>query len=98
MARLRSLRQRAWEKCGGICYLCGLPMMPNVEPGDPLAYTLEHIIPKALGGQSDTDNVNGAHQYCNNYKGDSLISDLPSGYRAALRWKIKNLLAHMKVK
>lgn len=73
-------------------------MIPNAEPGDPLAYTLEHVIPKSLGGPSETENVNGAHQYCNNYKGDSLLEDLPSGYRPALRWKIKNLLTHMKVK
>ena len=97
MARLRSLRQRAWEACGGICYLCGLAMLPTTEPSDPLAYTLEHIIPKALGGPSDMDNVSGAHQYCNNFKSDALIEDLPVGYRPALRWKIKNLLAHRTV-
>lgn len=73
-------------------------MIPNAEPGDPLAFTLEHVIPKALGGASETDNVNGAHQYCNNYKQDSLLEDLPAGYRPALRWKIKNLLTHRKVK
>lgn len=72
-------------------------MLPSTEPGDPLAYTLEHIIPKALDGPSDMENVSGAHQWCNNFKSDNLIENLPAGYRATLRWKIKNLLANRKV-
>lgn len=97
MARSRSMRQMAWQKCEGICFLCGLSMLPEAENGHPLGYTLEHIIPKAKGGTNDLDNLTGSHQYCNNYKQDSLMDELPSGYRPVLRWKIKNLLTHLKV-
>ena len=97
MARARSLRQRAWEKCEGICYLCGLPMLPKTVQGDPLSYTLEHIVPKGKNGSNDIENLSGAHQWCNNFKSDSLMEELPKGYRQVLRWKIKHLLANMKV-
>lgn len=97
MARLRSLRQRAWEQCEGICFLCGLPMIPNAVPGDPLAFTIEHIVPRGAGGTNDMENISGSHQWCNNWKQDVLMEELPDGYRRVLRWKIKHLLANMKV-
>lgn len=97
MGRTHSLRQRSWEKCEGICCLCGLPMFPGSEPGNPLCYTLEHILPKSKGGTNNLDNLSGSHQWCNNWKGDSLMEELPRGYRPVLRWKIKNFLIHQKV-
>lgn len=98
MARLRSLRQRSWEKCEGICFLCGLPMIPDAVPGNPLAFTIEHIIPRSKeGGTNDMENISGSHFWCNNYKSDALMEELPDGYRRALRWKVKHLLANMKI-
>ena len=98
MSRQRSLRQRAWEKSQGVCCLCGLPMIPDVLPPDPLAFTLEHIIPKCQGGTNDMENLDGSHQWCNNWKGDVCVSELPSGWRRVLRWKIKHLLINRSVK
>lgn len=97
MARSRSMRTVAWLKCEGICYLCGLMMLPEAENGHPLGYTLEHVIPKAKGGTNDLENLTGSHQYCNNAKGDALMEELPSGFRTFLRWKVKNLLIHQRV-
>lgn len=97
MSRLRSLRQRAWEKSEGVCFLCKLPMLPNAEPGNPLAFTIEHILPRGKGGSNDMDNISGSHQYCNNWKQDELMENLPDGWRRVIRWKIKHLLANMKV-
>lgn len=96
--RMRSLRSRVWEKSGGICFLCGLWMPPpNVDMGEPLRYTIEHVIPKSLGGTNELDNLEGTHQWCNNWKQDGLMEELPSGFKKVLRWKIKNLLVHQKV-
>lgn len=100
MARKRSLRQLAWEKSGGNCCLCGLPMQlfkDERSNSNPLAYTLEHMIPKARGGTNDYDNIDGSHRYCNAYKGDAPIDELPSEYRKFLKWKIKNIIMHQKV-
>lgn len=97
MARTRSLRQQTWEKCEGICCLCGQPMFPEIRPGDPLQFTVEHIVPKSRGGSNEIDNLDGAHQWCNNFKADSLMDELPKGYRQVLKWKIKHLTIHRKV-
>lgn len=95
--RAKSLRRLAWEKSSGICSLCGLQMMPDDTHSPLLAYTIEHIVPKSRGGTNDIFNLDGAHQWCNNYKGDSLLEELPNGYRRFLKWKIKNLLVNLKI-
>lgn len=95
--RMKSLRYRVWEKSGGICFLCGLQMFPDDVYGVELSYTIEHVLPRCAGGTSDIDNLDGSHQWCNQFKNGSLMEELPAGYRKVLRWKIKNLLTH-KVK
>lgn len=97
MARARSLRQLTWEKSQGICFLCGLQMFPDLAPPDPLAYTVEHMVPRSRGGANELSNLEGTHQFCNNWKSDESIEDLPTGYKKFLRWKIKNLIRHRKV-
>ena len=94
MARLQSLRQRVWEKSLGICCLCGLQMFPDTAYGQELSYTIEHLVPRTRGGTNDLDNLAGSHQYCNQYKGESLMEELPAGYRKFLKWKIRNLITH----
>lgn len=94
MARIKSLRSRVWEKSQGICCLCGLQMMPDDQYGIELSYTIEHLIPRSQGGTNDLDNLDGSHQWCNQFKNGSLVEELPKGYRQVLRWKIKHLLLH----
>lgn len=98
MARKRSLRQIAWEKSGGNCHLCGLPMqLESNHDTNPLAFTLEHITPKSKGGTNDYENIDGAHRFCNQFKGESLINELPNGWKQVVKWKIKNYIANAKV-
>lgn len=94
MARMKSLRVRVWEKSGGICFLCGQQMMPDTAYGQELAYTIEHLLPRSRGGSNEMENLEGTHQWCNQFKGESLIDELPKGYRQILKWKIKNFLVH----
>lgn len=96
MARSRSMRSQAWDRCMGSCSLCDLPMVASPDAG-PLAFTLEHIIPKSRGGTNDLENLSGSHQWCNNAKGDALMEELPKSFKPFLRWKVKNLLVHQKV-
>lgn len=98
MARAKSLRTLAWIKSEGICYLCGLWMPPpGTDLGEALRYTIDHVIPKSKGGTNDLENLNGSHQYCNNFKQDTLIEELPQGWKRVIRWKINNLLIHAKI-
>ena len=94
MARMRSMRQRAWEKSAGICCLCGLPMHSDGE--GPLVFTIEHILPKSRGGANEIENIDGSHQWCNQWKNGSTMEELPHGWRKFLRWKIKHLIANQR--
>ena len=46
----------------GICWLCG-------RPG---ADTVDHVIPRALGGPDTLDNLRAAHRVCNSRRGTRL--------------------------
>lgn len=94
MSRKRSMRQIGWEISQGICCLCGYPM--HLDSNGPLAYTLEHVIPKSRGGANDETNVDGSHQFCNQMKNGSLMEELPKEFRRFLRWKIRNFIANQK--
>jgi 5-methylcytosine-specific restriction endonuclease McrA len=75
-ARLRGVPEEAidrfviYERDGGICWLCDLP----VERG---CFELDHIIPIAGGGSHTTDNVAVAHGSCNRAKGTKLVVRVP---------------------
>lgn len=47
----------------GICYLCGQPLSLD-------DVTLDHIVPKSLGGSNDHDNKLPTHSICNKMKAD----------------------------
>lgn len=91
----KSLRQQTWEKSGGVCCLCGLPMQLGII--GPLAFTIEHLTPRSRGGPNSIENLDGSHSWCNQYKDGSTMEELPKGVRRFLRWKIKNFLIHQKV-
>lgn len=59
------------ERDGYVCHLC-LDPIPRVaeSPVDPLAPTLDHVIPLARGGAHHPDNLAAAHFICNSRKGD----------------------------
>jgi hypothetical protein len=62
-------RQALFERDGGICYLCLLP----VERGGMglLGPTRDHLIPQAHDGRNDAHNWRLAHEYCNNMRSDA---------------------------
>ncbi len=55
----------------GICYLCPEPMDidPRGRSRNLLAWTIEHVFPRALGGRSDANRLL-AHASCNTRKAD----------------------------
>lgn len=63
------LRQRDGDKCG----LCSKAMkfdVPTGPRGDPFGATIDHVIPRSLGGVDDLVNLQLAHWVCNNRKGN----------------------------
>lgn len=58
---------------GWICVICKDPIDPKLRQPNPLAATVEHVVPLCLGGTHTWDNVGPAHASCNFAKADSLL-------------------------
>lgn len=56
IARLTAL---VFAEHGRVCHLCGMPGADSID----------HIIPRALGGTDELDNLMPAHARCNSSRG-----------------------------
>lgn len=59
------LRRRLRARDGDDCYVCGLFIDPAVPPGTPQGETVEHVIPRSMGGSSSMSNLRLSHGRCN---------------------------------
>lgn len=62
------VRARLYRRYGFNCHICGLPVKrvkKNARHANLLASTIDHIIPRALGGGSVIFNLRIAHALCN---------------------------------
>lgn len=65
---LRYIRQRLIVEHGMVCALCGKPIESENE------LTVDHIIPRAMGGSTTYENCQLSHKACNFRKGNKYIS------------------------
>jgi len=57
-----------------VCGICGKPVDMSLKYGDPMAPTIDHIIPVAKNGHpSDISNLQLAHWTCNRQKSDKIF-------------------------
>ena len=64
---LQYIRQRLIAEHGMVCGLCGKPIESKRE------LTVDHIIPRAMGGSTVYKNCQLAHRKCNLRKGNKYI-------------------------
>lgn len=64
---LQYIRQRLIAKHGMVCALCSKPIEYEHE------LTVDHIIPRAMGGATTYENCQLAHKDCNLRKGNKYI-------------------------
>ena len=58
-----------------VCGICGKPVDVKLKPPNPLAPTVDHIIPVNKGGHpSAMENLQLAHATCNRQKSDKLFN------------------------
>lgn len=54
------------------CWLCGEGTSPTWSKSDPLSPTLDHVIPRSMGGGDSIDNLRTAHWVCNSVRGNAM--------------------------
>ena len=64
---LQYIRQHLIAKHGMVCALCSKPIESEEE------LTVDHIIPRAMGGATTYENCQLAHRECNLRKGNKYI-------------------------
>ncbi|MGN6089626.1 MAG: HNH endonuclease [Actinomycetes bacterium] len=57
---------------GWRCWICGGELDRTVAATDPTAPTIDHVLPRALGGSSEPSNLRLAHRRCNGRRGSRL--------------------------
>ena len=63
------------------CMLCGGMVDPFLPREDPMAGSIDHVIPSSFGGTHQLTNLQLAHKRCNNVRGNQPIK--PSDARHA---------------
>jgi len=58
-----------WSKSKGRCWYCGVQTHMNNWRVKPDKFTIDHVIPKNLGGNDDPSNLVPACHACNVHKG-----------------------------
>lgn len=75
--RIAMLRKRD----GGSCWLCALPLLPHAPRGGKRT-SIEHLVPRALGGGDALENLVLCHEACNRH-----LRDHPAEKKARIRDK-----------
>jgi len=76
----KATRDMVWERDGGCCYLCKLPV-----PREQLS--IEHVIALANGGTNHPDNLRAACRGCNSRKGARTVARRKGLRRSPLKAK-----------
>lgn len=66
-------REAIYERDQWTCHLCGGQTSRAYDSFDPLSPTLDHLVPKSLGGGHRPDNLALAHALCNSIRGARLL-------------------------
>lgn len=59
---------------GPVCHLCRQPIQGGLPPRHPRRPSVDHVIPRSLGGTDDLDNLRPAHYGCNAKRGNRLLT------------------------
>ena len=71
-----------YERDGWCCQICGSQVDPDCDPQvGGRAPSLDHIVPRSLGGSDDDSNLRTAHRDCNARRGNRASTQASSGGR-----------------
>lgn len=63
-------RYAIYARDGWVCQLCQEPIDKAVGVYDDWSPSLDHIVPRSLGGTHEDSNLRLAHRWCNSVRGD----------------------------
>lgn len=75
----RATVERLGKDRGWVCRLCGGEIDSTLYWPNPLAGSVDHVIPASLGGSDDWDNLQLAHLTCNVSRGPRPLPDVWTG-------------------
>lgn len=70
----REQRLAIYDRDGWECQICSRDVEPALHPNHTFAATLDHIIPRSLGGSDDPENLRLAHRICNSARGNRVVA------------------------
>jgi len=60
--------KKLYERDGGVCQICGLPVAFDKAPEKLWSATIDHVVPLSRGGTHEPCNCQLAHRICNSVK------------------------------
>jgi len=67
-----SIRQAIYKRDDYTCWLCSGSVDMQADPQrDDWAPSLDHVLPRSMGGKHDMSNLRTAHRWCNSVRSDS---------------------------
>lgn len=81
MARAKGRTGRPWlraaarvKRNSNVCWICGGAIDVTLGARDPMSFTVDHVVPLALGGaERDPENLRPAHRRCNSKRGTGVV-------------------------
>lgn len=64
--------ERIRERDGALCWLCGRALDWTLRKGRYPGITLDHVVPRSLGGTGVLSNLKLAHRICNTVRGNGI--------------------------
>lgn len=68
-------RTAVYERDGWVCQLCSDPVDATEKHPSPWSASIDHIQPRAHGGDTSLANLRLAHRWCNSIRSDGRFSD-----------------------
>lgn len=85
------LKRLVLETYGSICWLCKRPIDLAASGRSKWGMSLDHVLPRSLGGSNALGNLRPAHQYCNSKRRNKLLS-APIRVESSPRFSLSNPL------
>ena len=66
-----SFRRRIYFASNGCCGICGELIDLRLKYPNEMSFSIDHIVPRSLGGSHSAKNLQAAHLSCNSRRGNS---------------------------